>query len=42
MDPEYTKAVVDSISNGKPMDTFEGVWFSNVSSPRKVVVVRSV
>lgn len=32
MDPEYTKAVVDSISNGKPMDTFEGAWFSNVSS----------
>ena len=25
MDPEYTKAVVDSINNGKPMDTFEGL-----------------
>ena len=24
MDPEYTKAVVDSINNGKPMDTLEG------------------
>ena len=24
MDPEYTKAVVDYINNGTPMDEFEG------------------